>query len=213
MISAQRHAIRRIWRTAPGTLFAVVSAIAVTLTACSTGATSAERAAAGGAVVNWEQPLRDAKVTTLRAARVLTGLAIPTPRLGTTIWAVPQGAKRMSIRLFLSKVWISPRREVALVFNDGALTMLVGRATSTDPVKVFRRDLAAIRVGRASIGTVDGQPAFIAQPRTDYQKSNPALVEFYLDRVDLYVISMRLPISLVIGVADTVRIPVAPGAK
>jgi hypothetical protein len=158
-------------------------------------------------VVNWEQPLRDAHVTTLRTARTLTGLAIPAPHLGTRIWAVPKGARTRSIRLSLSKVWISLRREVALVFNDGALTMLVGRAASADPVKVFRQDLAAIRVGRASIGTVDGQPAFIAQPRTDYIKSNPALVEFYLDGLDLYVLSTRLPLSLVIGVADTIRIP------
>src|SRR5258708_2819435 len=184
MISVHLPPLSRSWRTWPDAKFAVVGAMVIMLAACSVGATSTDRAVPGGAVINWEQPLKNAHITTLRAARALTGLAMPTPRMGHTIWAAPQDAKRMSIKLFLSKVWISPQREVALTFNHGGLTMLVGRATSTDPVKVFRTDLTAIRLGRASIGTVDGQPAFIAQPRTDYTKSNPALVEFYLHGLD-----------------------------
>lgn len=212
MISSHLPRLDRRWSAGLVAKFAVISTMVTILGACSAGPTS-DRAVPGGAAINWAQPLRNAHVTTLRTARALTGLAMPTPLLGHTIWAVPRGAKRIHIKLFLSKVWISPQREVALSFNRGALTILVGRATSTDPVKVFRTDLAAIHVGRASIGTVDGQPAFIAQPRTDYTKSNPALVEFYLHGLDLYVISTRLPLSMVIGVADTLRVPMVMGAK
>jgi hypothetical protein len=158
--------------------------------------------------INWRQPLRGAKLTTLSGASALSGLAIPTPEVGSRIWSVPRQSG--SIRLHLDQVWISRQQEIALVFNHGTVTMLVGRAAGNDPAAVFRRDLAAIKIGKARIGTVNGGSAFIAEPRTDYTKPNPALIEFYLGRLDLYVISTSLPTGMLLGVAKSVRVRSIP---
>jgi len=154
------------------------------------------------APTNWTQPLVGAHRMTLAMAAHMVGFAIPLPNMRKSIHAGSWPAGQ--IRLRLSQVWVNSARVVALVFNRGKVTMLVERATSDSPLEVFRRDLAAIHVGRVAIRRVNGRPAFIAWPRTDYTRSNPALVEFYLNGLDIHVISTRLNPNLLLAIASQV---------
>lgn len=93
----------------------------------------------------------------------------------------------------------------APTFNGGKITILVGRAVNKNAMQVFRADLAAIKVGRAAIGTVSGTPALVIQPRTDYTKSNPAYVEFYQHGLDVTVLSTRFGTKLLLAIAASMR--------
>jgi hypothetical protein len=98
-------------------------------------------------------------------------------------------------------------RVVALVFDGGKVTMLIERATQKDAGKVFRKDIAEIRAGgpgRVALREVKGSPAFVAWPRTDAVKANPALVEFYQNGLDIHLISTKVGPSTLLAIADTV---------
>lgn len=85
--------------------------------------------------------------------------------------------------------------------------MLIGPATHKDASQVFRRDIAEIRAGgpgRVALGEVKGTPAFVAWPRTDALKANPAVVEFYQNGLDIHLISTKVGPSTLLAIADTV---------
>lgn len=156
----------------------------------------------GELAVNWSQPLINAHKVTLAGAAKALGFAIPMPAVGSVIRA--GGAAPNQIRLATGPVWVAGP-EAALTFNRGEVTILVGRATYTNPGRTYRTSLAEIKVGRAAIGRVNGTPAFIGQPRTDYTKSNPAIVVFDLHGLDIEVISTRLGTSLLTAIAESIK--------
>lgn len=193
--------------------YRVVSALcltAVALAACSTtqsvkpdrDAVRNTKTFSGEPPVNWSQPLRNAHRVTLAVAGKALGFVIPMPAAGSLIRA--GGVPPNQIRLTAGPVWVSGP-EVALTFNRGGVTILVGHATYTNPGRTFRTELAAIKVGRAVIRSVNDEPALIIQPRTDYAKSNPAFVEFDLHGLDIQVISTRLGTSLLRAIAETIK--------
>ncbi len=152
---------------------------------------------------NWVQPLHGARRTTIPRARAAVGFAIPMPDVSSPIRVAADPPSRLSLRL--SQVWVSRGREIALVFDTNKVTVLVGRAQYDDPGREFRQELAAIHVGRAAIGSVRGAPALVIQPRTDYVKANPALVEFYLRGLDIEVLSTRLGTADLLAIAASIR--------
>lgn len=138
--------------------------------------------------------------TTLASVENLWGSPVPMPDV---ISAIQFGHPAHRIRLVPGPVWLSGQ-EVALTFNRGEVTVLAGPATYQDPEQAFRTDLAAIEAGRAAIGVVNKGPALIVQPRTDYTRSNPALVEFELDNLDIQVMSARLGTRVLLAIAGSI---------
>ena len=139
-------------------------------------------------------------LTTVAAVEKLWGSPLPMPVVRS---AIRYGRPARRIRLRLSSVRVFGQ-EVTLGFNRGAVRILVGPAPYQDAGQEFRADLAAIGVGSAAIGTVHAAPAFVVQPRTDYAKSNPALVEFDLHGLDIYVMSTRLGTEALVAIADSI---------
>jgi hypothetical protein len=185
---------------------AVVTAVSAAASGVPTAAAhSVRRAVAGEPPVNWKMPLIGAHRTTLAGASAAAGFAIPMPSVTSPIRAGSGAARKIS--LTLSQVWESPGHEIALVFNGGQVTMLVGPASYTDAGRAYRTMLAAVKAGRAAIGRVNGRPAFIAWPRTDYTKSNPALVEFSRKGLDINVLSTKLSPNTLLAIAGSVRVP------
>jgi hypothetical protein len=187
---------------------AIVCLTAIALAACSAAQPvkpergSATKAMALEPSVDWSQPLRNAHRATLAKVGEGLGFAIPMPKVGSVIRV--SGAAPDRIRLTAGPVWVSGP-ETALTFNRGTVTVLVGRATYKSPGRAFRTELAAIKVGRAAIGRVNSRPALIVQPRTDYTKSNPALVEFELHGLDINVISTRFGTNLLTAIAESIQ--------
>ncbi len=188
----------------------VMCLTAAVLTSCSAAQPvkpdwNAIKNAKAGAVeplVNWSQPLRNAHMVTLAMAAKDLGFAIPMPNADSVIRV--GGGATDHIRLIPGPVWVSGP-ETALTFNGGTVTVLVGRATYKNPGKTFRTELAAIKVGHAAIGRVNNRPALVVQPRTDYTKSNPALVEFNLHGLDINVISTKYGTNLLIAIAESIK--------
>lgn len=201
--------IRHLQPVSACAIAAVAGMVAISLAACSSTAPAAPshvppRAVAGEPPVNWVQPLIGARRTTLAGAGAALGFVIPMPDVTSPIRTSSASASQIS--LTLSRVKIQPlSREAELVFDHGKVTILIGRATHKNAGAAFRTDLAAIKVGRAAIRRVNGQPAFVAWPRTDYTKSNPALVDFYLNGIDINVISTKLGTNMLLAIAGSIK--------
>ena len=184
---------------------AVVTAVSAAASGMPTAVTAhtVRRAVAVEPPVNWEMPLVGAHRTTLAGASRAAGFAIPMPNVTSPIRSGAAG----KISRVLSQVWMGAGHEVALVFDGGKATMLVGPATYKHAGQAFRTELAAIKVGRAAIDRINGKPALVVQPRTDYTKSNPALVEFYRNGLDINVLSTRVGTKMLRAIAGTVQVP------
>jgi hypothetical protein len=210
MLNYTRSRRRLLWPALACATAAVATVTALSATAWSGVPTAAaahtvRRAVALEPPVNWEMPLTGAHRTTLTDAAAAAGFAVPMPDVTSPIQAGSGPAGKIS--LTLSQVWEAPGREIALVFNGGKVTMLVGPASYKNAGRAYRTMLAAVKVGRAEIGRVNGGPAFIAHPRTDYTKSNPALVEFYQKGLDINVLSTKLGVKTVLAIANSVQAP------
>ena len=147
-------------------------------------------------------PLRGAHRVTLVGVEKLWGSLVPMPDVTS---AIQFGHPAHRIRLVLGPVWLNGP-EVALTFNRGEVTVLAGLATYLDAGQAFRAEVAAIKVGHAAIGAVNRGPALVAQPCTDYTRSNPALVEFELDNLDINVMSARLGTRVLLAIAHSISI-------
>jgi hypothetical protein len=214
-LSAGYRRPRRHWlprqRCAVGSLMIVVSGIltVVALSACAVARPdvsapgAVRRVVALGPDSNWVQPLHDAHRMSIFAARHAVGFAVPMPDVSSPILVASEPASQITLRL--SQAWVGPGRELALIFDLNKVTILVGRAQYKNPAQEFRRELAAIHVGRAAIGRVRGGSALVIQPRTDYIRANPALVEFYLRGLDVEVLSTRLDTTTLLAIADSIH--------
>jgi hypothetical protein len=96
--------------------------IAVNTTACGAPATptarsGAHHARALGLSTNWTMPVPGAHMTTIGGAHATAGFVIPMPEVSSPIQISATPARQ--IRLTLSQVWVSPMRQVALLFDGG----------------------------------------------------------------------------------------------
>jgi len=148
----------------------------------------------GLAPTNWAQPLPGAVQTTAAGAQAAVGFPVPLPH------------DPIASRGDLDHAWLVAGQVIDLVFDGGQVTIIMQRATYTDPAKWFRIDFAEIKIpGSAVLGQVNGQPAIIVRPRMDHDKSNPALVEFYRDGIDINVISTSLRTATLLRIADSMH--------
>lgn len=103
----------------------------------------------------------------------------------------------------LTQAWWSPGdTEVALIFgNDSKVEILMSPATTDDPSAAYRQTMDQINAG--SIQTVQGQPALVIKPGTDYPGTNPAWVEVMLDGVDINLESHALSDADLLQIASS----------
>ena len=101
-------------------------------------------------------------------------------------------------RANLTQAWVSgstlPRkdREVALVFDKGKIEILMHRATYQSALRYFHAFIAERNQNggvTAEIGQVNGRPALVITPGTNYSHSNPAVVNFWRNGVLIRIFS------------------------
>ena len=155
---------------------------------------------AGVAPTNFARPLPGATRTTITGAEASVGFPValphdPVARRGdlVEVWEVSD----------LVGVQEASRQVVDLIFDGGRVTIIMQRATYQDPARWFRAELAEIKTGGAVLGKVNGHPAIVVTPRMDFDKSNPALVEFDWHRIDIYVVSASYGSAVLVRIADS----------
>jgi hypothetical protein len=126
-----------------------------------------------------------AEKTTVAGAQAKVGYPVPVP------------STAVASRANLTQVWVSntrhiPRkwRQVALVFDKGKVDILMHRASYRSALHYFHAFVAekAENGGvTAEIGQVNGRPALVIWPGTDHSHSNPAVVDFWRNGVDISI--------------------------
>src|SRR6266702_101312 len=104
----------------------------------------------------------------------------------------------------LTATWaVAARQQVALIFDQGKLTIMMQPADYQDPAGEYQAFIPENNA-KAAIGDVGGQPALVISPNTDYYQSNPAWVEFDLNGTDINVVSASYSTDQLLEVADSV---------
>jgi hypothetical protein len=127
---------------------------------------------------------------------------------------VPVSSTAAASRDSLTQVWVNgntiPRkkRQVALVFDNGKVQILMHRATYQSDLRNFRafvREKSKNKV-TAAIGQVNGRPALVITPGTAaYTHSNPAVVEFNLNGIDVGIYSHTYGTDTLLAIASSMR--------
>jgi len=120
--------------------------------------------------------------TTVAGAQAKVGYPVPVPSNAAASLAN------------LSHVWVAPRngRQVALVFDNGKVDILMHPATYQRDLHYFHAFIAEKKKNggvTAAIGQVNARPALVIWPGTDYSHSNPAVVDFWRNGVDVSIYS------------------------
>jgi hypothetical protein len=106
----------------------------------------------------------------------------------------------------LTATWaVASRRQVALVFDRGKLDVVFKPAIYKDAASEYRTFIC--ENGGATIGRVNGLPALVIEPRTDYYHTNPAWIEFDLKGVNVDVFSHDYSPRQLLAVADSIAPP------
>jgi hypothetical protein len=143
---------------------------------------------------NPSEPLIDGRKTTVAGAQEAAGYAIPLPHADTASNAN------------LTQVWIDGKREVALVYDSGKLTITMMPAISKDPEKRFQAFIKQSKdVVKAAMARVNGQPALAISPNTDPYNANAAWIEFYRDGTDINVFSHHYGLATLLAVAESIK--------
>ncbi len=130
--------------------------------------------------------LTGAEKTTVAGAQAKAGYLVPVPSTAA------------ASRANLTQAWVSgstlPRkdREVALVFDKGKIEILMHRATYQSALRYFHAFIAERNQNggvTAEIGQVNGRPALVITPGTNYSHSNPAVVNFWRNGVLIRIFS------------------------
>jgi hypothetical protein len=184
--------------------FAAVSAVCMMITSCAAPpGHSSTRASAtarhrgfdfGG--TNWAQPLPGGVATTVANAPTQVGFAVPMPN-------DPPAASQAN----LTQTWVVDQaKQVALVFDQGTvdIEMWPWPAYYPDPATRFQQVSGSISA-TATLGQVNGQPALVIQPNTDYIKANRAWVEFDLNGIDINISSDSYGTDVLLQIADSMQ--------
>lgn len=120
--------------------------------------------------------------TTVAGAQAKVGYPVPVP-------STPAAS-----RANLTQVWVAPRnnRQAALVFDNGKVDILMHRATYRSALHYFHAFIAEKKQNggvTAEIGQVNGRPALVISPGTDYSHSNPAVVNFWWNGILISIYS------------------------
>ncbi len=123
-----------------------------------------------------------AEKTTVADAQAKVGYPVPVP------------SDPAASRANLTQVWVAPRnnRQAALVFDRGKVDILMTPYTYQSALHYFR---AFVREKRenggvtAAIGQVNGRPALVTWPGTNYSHSNPAVVNFWRNGILISIYS------------------------
>ena len=101
----------------------------------------------------------------------------------------------------LTGVWVNrAMQQLALVYDDGDVTVVMSPAWYSDPKSEFS-DFLSSNNATARLGSVNRNAALVISPHTDVKRSNPAWVEFDLNGVDVNVESATQGTAALLGVA------------
>jgi len=107
----------------------------------------------------------------------------------------------------LTATWVvASRQQAALVFDQGSLTITMDPAAYQDPKREYQAFVAEDNA-QSCVGQVEGLPALVISPDTDCGQSNPAWVEFDLNRIDINVYSAGYSDDQLLDVADSMAQP------
>jgi hypothetical protein len=120
--------------------------------------------------------------TTVAGAQAAVGYPVPVPSTAA------------ASRANLTQVWVAPRngRQAALVFDKGKVDILMHRATYQSALRYFHAFVAEKSENggvTAEIGQVNGRPALVIWPGTNYSHSNPAVVIFWRNGISISIYS------------------------
>jgi hypothetical protein len=123
-----------------------------------------------------------AEKTTITGAQAKVGYPVPVP-------STPAAGQAN-----LTQVWVAPRnnRQAALVFDNGKVDILMHPETYRSALHYFRAFIAEKNENggvTAEIGQVNGQPALVIWPGTNYSHSNPAFVNFWRNGIFISIYS------------------------
>ncbi len=139
-----------------------------------------------------------AEQTTVAGAQAKVGYPVPVPSTAA------------ASRANLTYVWVNgngiPRekRQVAFVFDNGKVQILMHRVTYQNDLGYFRTFIAENRV-TAAIGQVNGRPALVITPDTDAYHSNPAVVIFNRNGIDVGIYSNTYATHTLLAIASSMR--------
>ena len=162
----------------------VIFVVCTLITGCATRAhparihpaATAHHRAFGYLGTNWEQPLPGGVATTVAGASSQADFAVPVP-------SDPPVASQAN----LTQVWVDgPAQQVALVFDQGNvdIEMWPWPTFYPDPTTRFQQLVNSLSA-TSSVEQLNGQPALVIEPNTDYIKANRAWVEFDLNGIDI----------------------------
>jgi hypothetical protein len=107
----------------------------------------------------------------------------------------------------LTATWAAAdRRQVALVFDQGKVDVVMQPAVYKDPASEYNTFISENNA-KAAIGDVNGQPALVISPDTDSNQTNPAWVEFDLNGTDINIFSVGYTTDQLLAVADSMAQP------
>jgi hypothetical protein len=137
---------------------------------------------------------------------LLGGQQVPVGEVSSDVgYSVPIPNAEEASQSSLTATWVrTDQGQVALVFDDGKLTIMMQPANYEDPATEFKTFIDENN-GDASIGQVNGQPALVIEPRTDASKSNLAWVEFDFNGIDVNVVSATYGTDQLLAVADSMQ--------
>jgi hypothetical protein len=143
--------------------------------------------------------LTGAEKTTVAGAQAVVGYPVPVPS--------DPAASRAS----LTQVWMAPHngRQAALVFDNGKVEILMHPATYQSDLRYFHAFIAEKNQNggvTAGIGQVNGRPALVITPDTNaYTHSNPAVVEFNRNGVDVGIYSHAYGTHALLAIASSMQ--------
>ncbi len=139
---------------------------------------------------------------------LMGGAQVPLSSLTDLVsYSVPVPSTSIANQNNLTGVWaVASRRQAALVFDQGALTIVFKPAAYQDPTAQYQTFVSENNV-ESSIDQVNGLPALVISPDTDCAKSNPAWVEFDMSGTDVSIFSSTYSADLLLDVADSMAQP------
>jgi hypothetical protein len=184
--------------------FVAVSAVCMMITSCAAlpghsstrgSATARHRGSVFGGT-NWVQPLPGGVATTVASVQAQAGFAVPMPN-------DPPAASQAN----LTQTWVvGQAKQVALVFDQGTvdIEMWPWAAYYPDPATMFQQVSGSVSA-TTTVGQVNGQPALVIQPHTDYIRANRAWVEFDLNGIDINISSDSYGTDVLLQIADSMQ--------
>jgi len=143
-----------------------------------------------------------AEKTTVAGAGAKAGYSVPVP------------SDPAASRANLTQAWVngntipSEERQVALVFDNGKVQILMHRSTYQSALRYFRAFVAEKDLNRvtAALGQVNGRPALVITPDTDaLTHSNPATVNFWRNGILISIYSHTYGTDTLLAIASSMR--------